>query len=419
MSDILRNTIDIVFIIFYLAVFILAAIFIILKYFKSDNIIDKPAVGLDKNTILKIIGVVLLSRIVLLLLSWGAVHISGYGDNILDVWNNWDAQQYLRIVNEGYISAEDGFIRIVFYPLYSAVVWLFKFIFVDARLSAMLVSWGCLCSAGIYLYKLVLLDYDKKTANRALKYLLIFPVTVFLGAPFTESMFLMLSLACLYNARIRKFSAACIFGGLAALTRNVGVLLAVPVLLEMLLAHSMVPKLLRQNIKDKLKAFAKDFPYIFIIPLGTIAYLLLNQFILGDAFGFLKIQQDYWSQSFGSYANTLSVTFGQVLTMEFMRTKLLLWASQFAVLIIGGLTLPVICKKMRVSYGAYSIVYLFVVFAPTWLLSGFRYYMGLVILFLALALLTKRKWADVVITVMFALLMPIYTYAFTMGWLVF
>lgn len=214
MNNGLRDTIDIGFLILCFAVFILAAIFIILKYAKTDKISDKPAVKLEKNTIIKIIGIVLLSRIMLLLLSWGAAHISGYGDTILNTWNNWDAQQYLRIVNEGYIDADEGFIRIVFFPLYSAVVWLFKFIFIDARLSAMLVSWGCLCGACIYLYKLVLLDYDKKTAARAVKYLLIFPVTVFLGAPFTESMFLFLSFACLYYARIRKFSYACIFGAL-------------------------------------------------------------------------------------------------------------------------------------------------------------------------------------------------------------
>lgn len=409
---------DVVFTILYIAVFGLGVFFVVRRTIKAEPLEPKKAVGLRTKTVLLIFGAAVMSRIVLLLFCWGVTHIIGEGNTILDTWCQWDANQYLDIANNGYYSNE-GWIKIVFYPLYSAVIAVCKLAVGDARAAALLVSWLSLGGACVYLYKLVLLDHDTSTAKRAVKFLLIFPVTVFLGAPFTESMFMLLSLACLYYARIRCFPAACVLGGLAALTRNVGVLLVVPVFIEMLYAHQLIPKRWKSEIKTKLKACLKDVPLLFIIPLGTVFYLMLNHFILGDAFGFLKIQCDHWNQCFGSYANSLSVTFNTMGYIENVIDKLTLWVSQFIVLLVGGITLPLLCRKLRTSYGAYAIVYLFIVFAPTWLLSGFRYYMGLAVLYPALAILTRHRWVNMTLTVLFILLVPVYSVVFSMGWLVF
>jgi hypothetical protein len=240
---------------------------------------------------------------------------------------------------------------------------------------------------------------------------------VFLGAPFSESMFVLLCLACLYYARLRQFARACALGALAALTRNVGVLLAIPVMIEMLVAHDFIPRYFKNGVKNRLKPFVRDAKFIFIIPMGTVIYLLLNHVATGDAFYFLKAQQAQWSQSFGSYANTLHVTFERTFAHDdLLRNKLTLWGSQLVVLLIGGLTLPMISRKMRVSYAAFAIVYLYMVFAPTWLLSGFRYYMALAVLYPAMALLTKNRWANIAITTVFIPLALAYAFCFSMHW---
>ena len=379
----------------------------------------RDPVRLGTKTVLLILAAAVLSRLVLLVLSWGAAHVSGYGVPFFQTWSRWDAMQYLRIATQGYYDAQEGFIRIVFFPLYPALVWSTRLIVIDEHIAALLVSWLCLGGACVYLYKLVLADADKTSARRAVKYLLLFPVTVFLGAPFSESMFLFLSLACLYHARTGRFWLACAAGALAALTRSVGVLLAVPVLLEMLNAHALVPPCWRQNTAEKLKAVAGKVPALLLIPLGTVAYLLMNLALTGDAFTFLVMQSEKWSQSFGSFANTLNVTLGQLAGDWSIRDKLLLWGSQLAVLLLGGAFLPVMAKKLPASHSVYAIAYLFVAFAPTWLLSGFRYYMGLAVVFVAMAMLIRRRWADAAVTAVSALLMAVYTYAFTLGWLVF
>ena len=399
------------------AVFALAIFFVIFKFIKSDKQDKKVPIKIENKTIIKIVVIAFASRLVLLLFSWGITHAFGLGRDLLDTWKHWDANAYLYISNNGYFNDAEGWIRLVFYPLYPVVVWIFNFVFVNARISGLLVSWLSFSGACVYLYKLVLLDWDKKTAKRAVKYLIIFPITVFLGAPFTESMFLMFCFASLYYMRLRRFTASCILGLLAALTRNVGVLLVVPIFIEMLFAHELIPKYLKIDTKNKLKKLWKDFKYILVIPLGAIIYLLLNHFATGDAFYFLKAQQEQWNQNFGSYANTLHISLSNALSPDdLLRNKLSLWWTQFIVLLIGGITMPIICKKMRISYGAYTIAYLFIIFAPTWLLSGFRYYMGLAILYPAIAMLTKNRWADIVLTELFVLLVPLYTFFFSVQW---
>jgi hypothetical protein len=411
---------NIVFTLIYIAAFGTAIILAAARFARSDDGGIKPPVRLGMKTVLVIFAVALGSRLLLFLFCWGATHASGQSYPFAETWSQWDAKQYLRIATQGYFDAADGWIRIVFFPLYPAVVWLLNLIVSNVHIAALAVSWLCLGGACVWLYKLALLDADGPAARRAVKYLLLFPVTVFLGAPFSESMFLMLSLACLYYARTGRFVLACALGGLAALTRSAGVLLAAPVLLEMLNAYSLTPPRWKQRAEGSLKRFFVRSPALLMIPLGAAVYLLMNHLLTGDALMFLKMQSEKWNQSFGSYGNTLSVTWG-VLTGDGynLSDKLLLWGSQMVVLLAGGLTLPVIAKKMRVSVSVYAIAYLFVIFAPTWLLSGFRYYMGLAVLYPALAMLTRRRWADIALTVLFALLIPVYSYAFAMNWLVF
>lgn len=408
------------FTIIYIAAFGSAAVLAVFRFAKGGEEGPKAPVRLGVKTVLIIMAVAAASRLVLLALCYGAAHTAGFGSPLAETWSKWDALQYLRIATQGYFDAQEGWIRIVFFPLYPAAVWMFRLVFASEHVAALAVSWLSLGGACVFLYKLVLLDADERAARRAVKYLLLFPAAVFLGAPFSESMFLMLSLACLYFARTRRFVAACALGSLAALTRSAGVLLTVPVALEMLGAYKLTPPLWRQGVGEKLKSLAMRVPVLLLIPLGTAVYLLLNLALTGDAFLFLRMQSEKWSQSFGSYANSLSVTFRELTQRGWeFKDKLLLWGSQFAVMLIGGVTLPVMAKKLRASYSAYAIVYLFVIFAPTWLLSGFRYYMGLAVLYPALAMLTRRRWADVTMTALFALLMPVYAFAFSMGWLVF
>ena len=82
-----------------------------------------------------------------------------------------------------------------------------------------------LCYAGCVwlLYRLVRQDFDERARQpRAVVYLAIGPLSFFLQAVYTESLFLLLSLACFVFAREGRWRLAGVMGLLATLTRSTG-----------------------------------------------------------------------------------------------------------------------------------------------------------------------------------------------------
>ena len=71
-------------------------------------------------------------------------------------------------------------------------------------------------------------DFDESLASRAVIYLAIGPLSFFLQAVYTESLFLLLTLACFVFAREGRWRLAGVMGLLATLTRSTGVLLLIP-----------------------------------------------------------------------------------------------------------------------------------------------------------------------------------------------
>ncbi len=86
----------------------------------------------------------------------------------------------------------------------------------------------CFFVAMVLLYQLVRVDFDTPIARRTLWALALFPTSLFFTAVYTESLFLMLSVAAILCARIRKWWLAGLLGLLAALTRSHGIFLVIP-----------------------------------------------------------------------------------------------------------------------------------------------------------------------------------------------
>jgi hypothetical protein len=74
--------------------------------------------------------------------------------------------------------------------------------------------------------------WDDDTARRAMLLLAVFPTSFFLVAPYSEALFLAASVWALVAVRRRRWWLAVAAGVVAGLTRNVGVLLVVPLAME-------------------------------------------------------------------------------------------------------------------------------------------------------------------------------------------
>ena len=156
--------------------------------------------------------------------------VEGGWSNAWTAWERSDALWYLRIAADGYRLDDSS---AAFFPLYPLLVKVVATLTGGAYLLAgYLVANLAVYAAMVVLYRLTALELDESAARRTVLYLCVFPTGFFLFAPYTESLFLALSVGALYAARRSRWGAAAALGALAALTRSPGVLLALPLLVE-------------------------------------------------------------------------------------------------------------------------------------------------------------------------------------------
>jgi Gpi18-like mannosyltransferase len=156
----------------------------------------------------------------------------------LSIWAQWDAEHYISIAVSGYQFDPGRFTNIPFFPLYP---WLVKLVGLPfgpldehgAALIGLVLSNVALLVGLLYLAKLVAHDLTLSVARRTILYTLVFPATLFLSSVYAESLFLATAAASLYHARRGEWYRAGVAGALAALTRPFGVLLIVPIAIEL------------------------------------------------------------------------------------------------------------------------------------------------------------------------------------------
>ena len=164
---------------------------------------------------------------------WPATEPSAGWHHVVTAWERHDALWYLRIAAEGY-RTDDG--SAAFFPLYPLLSRQVAALTGDAwLLGAYLVSNVALVVALTVLFRLTEHEADEARARRTVLYLALFPTSLFLFAPYTESLFLALTVGCLYAARRHAWPLAAVLGALAASTRSAGLLLVLPLAVEALL----------------------------------------------------------------------------------------------------------------------------------------------------------------------------------------
>jgi Gpi18-like mannosyltransferase len=93
---------------------------------------------------------------------------------------------------------------------------------------------NCACLGAFALTRvLVEREAGRDVARRTLLYLAIFPTSLFFAAAYTESLFLLVSVGAFLALRERRWALAGALAALATLTRQVGIVLLVPLAFEM------------------------------------------------------------------------------------------------------------------------------------------------------------------------------------------
>lgn len=186
-------------------------------------------------------------------------------------WYNYDAVYYVQIASSGYKSGE---ITSGFHPLYPWIASVLTLVIREPLVSLMLVSSvaGLLLSA--VFYRLARLDYDQNTSWNATALLLCWPSALAIFLPYTEALFLLLAVSCLFAARRRHFWLSGLAAGLAALTRQHGILLALPIAWEIWEAAD--------RDWSKLVGSWRVVPAIILAPAGYAAWIAYRAIAIND-----------------------------------------------------------------------------------------------------------------------------------------
>ncbi len=217
----------------------------------------------------------------------------------LNRWAHWDGVWYSEIAAEGYGGHAPA--STAFFPLYPLLMRSFAELFGGPLSLGALSMWGVLISllalpfAFYFVYRIAEDGWSTRVAKVTVLTLAFFPTTFFFNAAYTESLFLALSAASLWAARVRKdLLLACALAAFASATRSVGVFLVVPLFYEWL-----------KEGAGKTYRWWRGTACLALASSGLLLYAGYLWSRFGNPFLFYSMQEGYWNRTLTDPFTTL------------------------------------------------------------------------------------------------------------------
>lgn len=252
--------------------------------------------------VLKLLFILLMSRLFMLLLMMIYNIYMGTDRSIAFLMNQWDAKRYQFMIDNGYTFPldTDPQANWAFFPMYVIVCFLVKMLtfgIIDTYWIGMLVSNVCIFIAGFAAVKYMSLVRGGKSEDYLLIPLLMFagPYSFYFGSTYTEAMFVMFIVLFFYAAAKKKYMCAGFAAAFASATRIVGCLLVFSLIVEMyldltqdggkLITISKIKAFIVKMIKLPQRIFA-----VMICPFGAFCYMTFLRFFCGDVWAYKNVQ---------------------------------------------------------------------------------------------------------------------------------
>lgn len=374
-------------------------------------------------------GVWLVTRILFVLLTYFVVTLVQGGNTfaaphpsmlhrLLPAWQRWDTEWYIDIARRGYAWHKAvGTYPTAFFPLYPVVLRIVATLSRHSYLaSALLVSNVSFLLALLYLWKLARWEFEQRVAHRTTLYIAVFPTALFFFAGYSESLFLLLTVASFYHLRRRDWWLAGLLGGLAAATRVTGVILVAPFLYEY-----------ARDRNFSLRAINPGALGLPLIVSGLAAFMVYLQVTVGDALAFSH-HQAAWQKILTLWLpGALLESARQILVVQpqasfFQAQNVLDLGAAVGFLAILGFS----ARRLPLAYTLYQVAFWLLALSSPALAGGYpvplvslsRYVLSLFPAFLYLGLLGQRQRFHEVYLVLSTALLAVLTVQFLTGWFV-
>ncbi|MBZ0279864.1 MAG: hypothetical protein K8L97_03930 [Anaerolineae bacterium] len=330
---------------------------------------------------------------------------------VLDIWNRWDTVWYLEIVEQGYSFTPDIKSSVAFFPLYPLMMSIIG----SPLFAGLLISNLCFLMALILLYRLIECEAgNRHDAGRAVFYIATFPTAFFFTAAYTESLFLLLSVAVFYCAREQKWGWAALWGLLGAASRPLGILLWGVVLLEWAQSHGWMFSTISSreswaNLWNAVRADFLSLLVICLIPLGLLVYMLYLWASVGNPVAFWTAQAAWGFQSLGPVAIIIR-DLERMLAGELPYFTVL---NILAFLVVLGICVP-IGRRWGASYAFYTALSVLIPMSSR-TESMIRYILVLFPAFMVLGIWGRNIWFDRVYKITCLPFLALFTALFVKG----
>lgn len=319
----------------------------------------------------------------------------------LEIWNRWDSLNYQKLATLGYAAQGELKPLLVFYPLFPWSVRALAFLSGDYLVSAFFVSTIASLALAVVFLRLLELDYTKPLAQRAVWFLFIFPTSYFLHIGYTESLFLVLALSCIYSARKQRWLLAGVLGGLACMTRANGVVLGPVLAME-----------IWQQYRTS-RRWEWQWVCIVLVAAGFGGYLLLNHFITGNAFAFVTLQREFFGKSLSSPITGFLDALG---SMTRSPAEAEMVGTQEVLFITLGLACTIVSAfKLRAAYTVWMAGNWLLFVSVSFVLSVPRYTLTMFPIFILFAMLASRRIWLAVLSVWSILYLSFFSAVFVLG----
>lgn len=333
-------------------------------------------------------------------------HRHGFGEMLYESMRHWDAKHYMSLADLGYRGTGDNQFLLAFFPLFPYLVRFVNFLVHDFVISALLVSFASTVAAGYLLQDLLRRQgFDEDLIFRAFMFFCCFPTAIYFSFPFTEGLFLALTLLSFYAAQGKRWLTSGLAGAFASATRSTGVLLLPALALSVFwpkgekrplplntetITESQTEAISEANdpsasIISRLKPL-----WLLLIPVGLGVYLFINWRLTGDPLMFMQIQAKHWGQGFIAPWEQVANTFGRIMQDEPARARFTMMESRLIAGFVGIVLMLGAIRRVPLSWQVYGWMSLFVFMSAKEPISLARYLVVLFPIYPVLAIWTKR-----------------------------
>ena len=322
---------------------------------------------------------------------------------LADAMVRWDGVHYLTVARYGYLDTSNPLIFTPrFWPLYP---WLMRLVGGWAGEEGLVYAGLLLANLAFFvslalLYRMVEEDLGPESGLRTVFYMAVFPGAFFFSALYAEALLLLMSVVFLYMLRRQRWLLAGLFGGLAALTRGVGVLVIAPFLWECVRIYGF-----------SLRRIWRPLLASGLIPAGSLLFLGVLLLSVGNPLAFIPAFQ-WWrpvdpiEAAVAAYVSPESgVTLGGawiggLSSLLFLSAGVWLWRHRFHAYAVFTLVTLLFYLSLTLPTGTGTMIRYLAPIFPVYIAFGawganrwFHYAYSIVsIAFLVLAAMLYAQW---------------------------